>query len=111
MNWNVLAQYAVALLRAEVGRNPTDPVMSALIAELSDSSASFRAWWAEHEVRPPGHSPPVCVRHAEIGEVCLTYEAFEATADRSSTICLYIPEPGSPAECRLFALANAFPAE
>lgn len=107
VNWEVLAEHAVALLRAEVGRSPNDPVLSALIGELSAGSPSFTTWWDAHEVRLYGQSPPVRVSHPEIGELTLTYESLEVVADRSLTVSLYIPEPGSHAEQSLMALGRA----
>src|SRR4051794_7769914 len=42
---------AVAILRAEAGRNPYDRRLTDLVGELSTRSEDFRRLWASHDVR------------------------------------------------------------
>ena len=50
-DWERGANDAVALLRAEAGRDPYDRELTDLIGELSTRSEEFRARWADHNVR------------------------------------------------------------
>ena len=49
--WEGIASDAVAILRAEAGRNPYDRRLSDLIGELSTRSDEFRIRWAAHNVK------------------------------------------------------------
>ncbi len=50
-DWDVAADTAVALLRAEAGRDPYDKGLTDLVGELSTRSEDFRTRWAAHNVR------------------------------------------------------------
>src|SRR3954467_5508717 len=50
-DWERGANDAVALLRAEAGRDPYDRELTDLIGELSTRSEEFRGRWADHNVR------------------------------------------------------------
>jgi hypothetical protein len=50
-DWDRVAHDAVAILRAEVGRDPYDRGLSDLIGELSTRSDEFRVRWAAHNVK------------------------------------------------------------
>ena len=50
-NWESIASDAVAILRAEAGRDPHDKRLSDLIGELSTRSEDFRVRWAAHNVK------------------------------------------------------------
>jgi MmyB-like transcription regulator ligand binding domain len=49
--WDGIANDAVAILRAEAGRDPYDRRLSDLIGELSTRSEEFRVRWAAHNVK------------------------------------------------------------
>jgi hypothetical protein len=51
------ARECVAYLRMEAGRRPCDPVLPALVGELSVRDPDFRTWWANHLVRGLHRSP------------------------------------------------------
>ena len=51
VDWERVADDAVAVLRSEAGRNPYDRDLSDLIGELSTQSEHFRVRWAKHDVR------------------------------------------------------------
>ena len=51
LDWDGIANDAVASLRIEAGRNPFDRGLSDLIGELSTRSEEFRTRWAAHDVR------------------------------------------------------------
>ena len=56
-DWEKIANDAVAILRAEAGRDPFDKVLSNLIGELSTRSDEFRVRWAAHNVATVHFTP------------------------------------------------------
>lgn len=50
-DWRATARANLLDFRAEHARHPGDPTFAALVAELSGRSATFREWWAEHDVQ------------------------------------------------------------
>ena len=51
VDWDAVAHDAVAILRAEAGRDPHDRRLSDLIGELATRSEEFRVRWAAHNVK------------------------------------------------------------
>ena len=51
VDWDRIAHDAVAILRAEAGRDPYDRRLTELIGELSTRSEEFRVRWAAHDVK------------------------------------------------------------
>ena len=51
VDWDTIAHDAVAILRAEAGRDPHDRRLSDLIGELATRSDEFRVRWAAHNVK------------------------------------------------------------
>jgi transcriptional regulator with XRE-family HTH domain len=104
-DWDSLASDTVALLRAEAGRDPYDRGLSDLIGELSTRSDTFRTRWAAHNVR--FHRSGVKrLHHPVVGELILTYESMELTADTGLRLNAYSAEPGSPSQDALKLLAS-----
>jgi hypothetical protein len=50
-DWDAVTGDAVAILRAESGRDPFDKRLSDLIGELSTRSEEFRIRWGAHNVK------------------------------------------------------------
>ncbi len=104
-DWPDAAKGAVALLRTEAGRAPHDEALTALVGELATRSDEFRTWWATHDVRL--HCTGVKrLRHPEVGELTLTFNALDLPADPGLTLTAYTAEPNSPSEERLRLLAS-----
>ena len=104
-NWESIASDAVAILRAEAGRDPYDRRLSDLIGELSTRSDEFRVRWAAHNVkfhRTGGKT----LHHPLVGDLTLAYEALELPADPGQRILVYAAEPGSPSQEALNLLAS-----
>ena len=97
-SWENVADDAVAVLRAEAGRDPYDRRLSDLIGELSTRSEEFRERWAAHNVK--FHRTGVKrFHHPLVGDLTLAFEAFELPAD-GQRINVYTAEPGSPSTKR-----------
>ncbi|WBB67725.1 helix-turn-helix transcriptional regulator [Micromonospora sp. WMMD812] len=105
VEWDGVARDTVALLRAEAGRDPYDRALSDLVGELSTLSEVFRTWWAAHDVRL--HRAGVKrLHHPLVGDLTLTYESMELTADPGLRLNAYSAEAGSPAQEALNLLAS-----
>ena len=84
---------------------PGDHELSALIGDLSAGSGEFRALWETHDVRI--HLEGVKrVRHPEVGDIDLAYEALQLTADRGLQLVAYTAVPGSPSDDALRLLGS-----
>lgn len=104
-DWEQLAEDIVALLRSEAGRNPYDKDLTDLIGELSTRNDRFRTWWAAHDVRL--HRTGVKrFRHPLVGDLTLTYESMDLTADQNLRLNAYSAEPGSPDRDALDLIAS-----
>jgi transcriptional regulator with XRE-family HTH domain len=104
-DWESIASDIVALLRAEVGRDPYDRALTDLIGELSTRSDEFRVRWGAHNVR--FHRSGVKnFHHPVVGDLTLTYEALEPPGDPGQSIFVYMAEPNSPSHEALNLLAS-----
>jgi transcriptional regulator with XRE-family HTH domain len=105
IDWERVADDAVAVLRGEAGRNPHDRELSDLIGELSTKSEDFRVRWAKHNVRY--HDTGVKrIHHPVVGDLELTYEALILRAESELTMFAYTAEPGSKSAESLDLLAS-----
>jgi transcriptional regulator with XRE-family HTH domain len=104
-DWEGAAHTAVALLRAEAGRDPYDRGLTDLVGELSTRSEDFRIRWASHNVRL--HQTGVKhFRHPVVGDLSLAFEAMPLPADPGLTMTAYSAEPGSASQDALRLLAS-----
>ena len=105
LEWLHVARGTVALLRAEVGRNPTDPAMDELVERLLSGSNVFSNLWTEHDVRQI-FSETKRFEHPFVGTLTLAIEAQELIADPGLTMVSYPAEPGSASEHGLRRLSQ-----
>jgi transcriptional regulator with XRE-family HTH domain len=103
--WEGIASDAVAILRAEAGRDPYDRHLSDLIGELSTRSEDFRVRWAAHNVKFHRTGAKE-LHHPVVGDLTLAYEALELPADSGQRILVYTAEPNSPSDDALKLLAT-----
>ena len=103
--WQQKASDMVSFLRMEAGCYPNDPLLSALVGELSVKSEEFRRLWAEHDVREKGHGVKR-LRHPVVGELTLSFESMRLPDDYEQTLVTYHAEPGSPSAEGLRLLAS-----
>ena len=104
-DWDLFGEMCVAIMRAEAGHDPHDPVMHDLVGELSTRSETFRRLWAAHDVRVHGAGTKR-FRHPLVGELSLAYEELLLTAEPGLVLMVYTAEPGSPSAERLRLLAS-----
>jgi transcriptional regulator with XRE-family HTH domain len=105
VEWEQMASDTVALLRGEAGRDPYNRALSDLVGELSTRSEPFRTWWAAHNVRLH-RAGTKHLRHPVVGELTLTYESMELTADPGLRLNAYSAEPDSASQDALNLLAS-----
>lgn len=99
-----MAHDAVAILRAEAGRNPYDKHLTALVGELSTRSEQFRQLWASHDVRYH-RSGTKTFYHPGVGALTLDFEALILPVDPGLQLNVYTAAPNSPAADGLKLLA------
>jgi transcriptional regulator with XRE-family HTH domain len=104
-DWDVVASELVAHLRSEAGANPYDRKLSDLVGELSTRSDEFRVRWAAHNVRFH-NTGTKHIHHPVVGELVLSYESMELSADDSLTMAIFTAEPGSASQQALDLLAS-----
>jgi transcriptional regulator with XRE-family HTH domain len=103
--WEEAADITVALLRVTAGRDPYDRALSDLIGQLSTRSDEFRVRWASHDVRSH-RAGAKRLHHPVVGELDLTFEVLDLTADDDLSILAYSAEPGSASEEALNLLGS-----
>ena len=104
-HWERIAGDAVAILRAEAGRDPYDRRLSDLIGELSTRSEEFRVRWAAHNVKFH-RTGAKTLHHPVVGDLTLDYEALDLPGDGGQRILVYSAEPGSRSQEALDLLAS-----
>jgi transcriptional regulator with XRE-family HTH domain len=104
-DWERAANDTVAILRTEAGRDPYDGGLSDLVGELSTRSEEFRTRWAAHNVRIH-RTGAKDFHHPVVGDLSLTYEMLDLSADSGLVILTYTAEPGSKSAEALDLLAS-----
>jgi transcriptional regulator with XRE-family HTH domain len=93
-DWDRAARETAAILRAAAGRDPYDRDLSDLIGELATQSQAFRTHWAAHNVR--FHATAVKqLHHPAVGDLSLSFNRLDITADLGLTLFTYAAEPGT----------------
>lgn len=105
LDWTTAARDMVAALRIEAGRNPHDRALSDLVGELSTRSDEFAPFWASQNVRFH-RSGLKDVHHPAVGDLHLSFEAMELSADPGLSLIVYSAEPGSSSDDGLRLLAT-----
>jgi transcriptional regulator with XRE-family HTH domain len=103
--WERVASELVAHLRSEAGRNPYDRQLSDLVGELSTRSDEFRVRWAAHNVRFH-RTGTKRIHHPVVGELDLSYESMDLSADDGLCVAIFTAEPGSRSQQALDLLAS-----
>lgn len=104
VDYDQATRNAAAVLRMEVGRNPHDRDLMALVGELSSRSELFRQQWASQDVRLHGHGTKQ-VRHPVVGLLDLNFESMDLPTDPGLQLNVYTPNPGGPTAGKLAHLA------
>lgn len=104
-DWEQGADDIVATMRGYAGQNPRDRQLTDLIGELVTRSDAFGRRWAAHNVRH--HRTGIKrIRHPEVGDLELVYEAMDLPANPDWFMFGYTAEPGSATEEKLRLLGS-----
>ncbi len=110
-DWPSKARAVVGNLRLTVAQHPNDPLLAALIGELTMKSSEFAALWADHRIQ----ACAVAVyemRHPLVGAVTLNQQTLLSPGANGQSIVVATAEAGSPSESAMTLLAQAVvPAE
>jgi hypothetical protein len=104
-NWELAADDTVAMLRAEAGRDPYDKSLTDLVGELSTRSDAFRVRWAAHDIRLH-RTGQKHVHHPVVGELHLSYEVMDLSADAGVAKVAFSAQAGSARDDALRVLAS-----
>jgi transcriptional regulator with XRE-family HTH domain len=105
VDWESVANEVVAILRSGAGKDPYDRDLSDLVGELSTQSETFRKLWAAHNVRFHDTGAKK-FHHPVVGDLSLTFETTELSADAGLTMFAFTAEAGSRSEEGLNLLAS-----
>jgi transcriptional regulator with XRE-family HTH domain len=105
VDYDQVARNAAAVLRMEVGRNPHDEELIALVGELSTGSELFRQKWASQDVRLHGYGSKR-VNHPVVGRLDLNFESMDLPTDPGLHLNVYTVPVGGPAADNLALLAS-----
>lgn len=104
-DWDQVAEHTVSLLRADVGRYPEHGRAYRVMCDLRDRSPEFKRLWENQDVRDRDNGVKRLM-HPEVGELVLTFEAFELPTDPGQRLCTYTGPTGSETERKLRELAT-----
>lgn len=104
-DWLLVCSMTAATLRLEVGRDPLNEELTALIGELSTRSPQFRRDWADNDVHEH-RTGTKGYRHPAVGELALQFDNLEAPGEPGLQILTYTAEPGSASAEKLVLLAS-----
>ena len=105
VDYDQVARNVAATLRLELGRDPQDEELVALIDELSTCSELFRQRWASQDVRLHGYGSKR-VNHPVVGRLDLNFESMDLPTDPGLHLNVYTAPAGGPTADNLALLAQ-----
>ncbi|MBB5773492.1 helix-turn-helix domain-containing protein [Nonomuraea jabiensis] len=102
-DWAAKARTVVATLRTASGRHPDDPLLAALLGELTVKSPEFATMWADHRVKS-GADAAYEMRHPLVGTMLVTQQTLW-TGDGQAVVFATTP-PGSPSRAAMTLLVH-----
>jgi len=98
--WQVFARTIVAQFRADSAHYPGDLTFEELIADLQRSSADFRYFWSQYDVRdtPAWH---VKMTHRTLGRLEFEHLALQPIGNHDLRLVTYLPD--APTAVKLYA--------
>lgn len=103
-DWDAMTAKAVPFLRSVVAGREDDPVVAALIGELSMRSERFRSLWSRHDVKIKDDGLTQ-LNHPQVGPLDLRFLKF-VLPETGQLLVTYHSEPGAPSENAFHMLAD-----
>jgi transcriptional regulator with XRE-family HTH domain len=105
-DWPAKARAVVGNLRLTAGRHPDDPLLAALIGELTMRSSEFATMWPDHRVLACD-TADYEMRHPLVGTLTVTQQTLQSPQGGGPAIVVATAAPGSPSATALTLLAQA----
>ncbi|MFJ2738136.1 helix-turn-helix domain-containing protein [Streptomyces sp. NPDC087440] len=105
-DWKRKARAVVGNLRIAVGRHPEDPLLAALIGELTMKSPEFVALWADHRVTPCD-AASYELHHPVVGTVTVTQQTLSIARAPEQALVVCTTSADSASEEALVLLRHA----
>jgi transcriptional regulator with XRE-family HTH domain len=102
-DWPAKARAVVATLRMASGRYPDDPLLAALVGELTVKSPQFAAMWAAHRVKAGGDAVYE-MHHPVVGAMTVTQQVLHTETGQS--VVMATTEPGSASQAAMTLLVH-----
>ncbi|MCZ4121935.1 helix-turn-helix transcriptional regulator [Streptomyces sp. H39-S7] len=90
VRWEPAARAVLSQFRATFGQQPDDPRFAVMVAELTEASPEFRAWWAEYPVRY-FRPATTAIEHPRIGRLDLEIFQVRPVEDPDLLLVLQVP--------------------
>ncbi|WP_424638538.1 helix-turn-helix transcriptional regulator [Embleya sp. AB8] len=101
VDWESKAHETIAYLRTEIGKRPSDPVLTGHIRELIAVSPDFARLWSAQKMFDLAHGT-VRIRNPVVGTLALTYESLFPTDDPDQVVIAYAAaNPATAAALRI----------
>lgn len=91
VEWEHVARFVVAVLRADAARAGASKAIEAIVDELSRLSPEFEAMWRDNDVRSYGEGGIKHLYHAELGLIALEFSAFAVDGRPDLSMIVYNP--------------------
>ncbi|MET8167466.1 helix-turn-helix transcriptional regulator [Streptomyces sp. NPDC005329] len=104
-DWPAKARAVVGNLRLTAGRFPNDPLLAALIGELTMRSTEFATMWADHRILACDVADYE-MRHPLVGTLAVTQQTLQSPQGSGPSLVVATAAPGSPSATALTLLAH-----
>lgn len=105
-DWPSKARAVVGNLRLTAGRHPDDPLLAALIGELTMRSPEFATMWADHRIVACDVAEYE-MSHPLVGVLTATQQTLQSPQGNGPVLVVATAEPGSTSATALTLLAHA----
>lgn len=105
VDWQSAAETAVASLRMEAARDPSDPGLARLVGELSVLDSDFSRWWSSFSASTATYGIKH-YRHPLVGELELDCDVWGSPDGSDQRLMVLTAEPGTASHDALRFLAS-----